>query len=257
MRKSPLCLSLTAAVILLLYLPIAVLVIDSFNASRFGAGWMGFSLKWYTRLYDAGPLWDALTNSLVIAISSTFTSLILGSLAAFALHCYRTPLQKVHYGMVYAPLMVPDILTGISLLLFFVALNISLGLGTVFIAHTTMCMSYVTMVMLAKLQNFDFALVEAAQDLGANSWTTFRRVLLPLLMPGFVAAGLLSFTMSIDDFVITFFVAGEGATTLPLYIYNMMKVSATPIVNALSTIIFAGSFISICLIKAYSKEELL
>ncbi|HEY4832626.1 MAG TPA: ABC transporter permease, partial [Waddliaceae bacterium] len=188
---------------------------------------------------------------------STIASTILGTSAALALYHYNTCLQKIHYSLIYAPLVIPDILMGISLLLFFVAINISLGLGTIFIAHTSFCMSYVTMIMLAKLQNFDFSVAEAAQDLGANAWTVFRRVLLPLLAPGIIAAALLSFTMSIDDFVITFFVAGEGVTTLPLYIYSMIRTSSTPIVNALSTLILIGSCLSVWIVQLFSKEELL
>ena len=257
MKSSRFSLAITILVTLILYLPIVILVVNSFNESRFGAGWMGFSLKWYQRLFEERDLWLAMSNSLLIAVCSTIASTILGFLAAFAIHYYKTPLQKVHYSLVYGPLVIPEVLMGISLLLFFIATNISPGLFTIFIAHTTFCVGYVTMVMLAKLQNFDFSAVEAAQDLGASSWTAFRRVLLPLLAPGFIAAMLLSFTMSIDDFVITFFVAGEGTMTLPLYIYNMIKISATPVVNALSTLMILATVLCVWLIKSYSREELL
>lgn len=257
MRKSRFCFIITVLVTLILYLPIVILIGNSFNESRFGAGWMGFSLKWYERLFQEGDLWLALSNSLIIAISSTVTSTLLGSLAAFAIHYYKGPLQKTHYSLIHGPLIIPEVLMGISLLLFFIAVNISPGLFTVFVAHTTFCVGYVTMVMLAKLQNFDFSAVEAAQDLGASTWTSFRRVLLPLLAPGFIAAMLLSFTMSIDDFVITFFVAGEGTVTLPLYIYSMIKISATPVVNALSTLMILATILCVWLIKTYSREELL
>jgi spermidine/putrescine transport system permease protein len=144
---------------------------------------------------------------------------------------------------------------GISLLLFFVALNIKLSLFTIFIAHTTFCISYVTMVMLSKLQTFDFSVVEAARDLGANSWTVTRRILLPLLAPGIIAGALLAFTLSIDDFVITYFVAGQGVSTLPIYIYSMMKFGSTPIINALSTILLALTFIVVCITQSLSKDK--
>jgi spermidine/putrescine transport system permease protein len=144
---------------------------------------------------------------------------------------------------------------GISLLLFFISINIQLGLFTVFIAHTTFCMSYVTMVMLSKLQNFDFTLIEAAQDLGANTWTLTRRVLFPLLAPGLMAAGLLAFMLSIDDFVITFFVAGQGVATLPIYVYNMIKFGSTPIINALSVLILIGTFVVTFFTQSLSKED--
>lgn len=256
MRKSNLCKTITFLVLAFIYLPVIILVLNSFNASRYGV-WTGFSLAWYQRLFQDGEMWEAFQNSLIVGISSTLASTILGTCAAFALHRYKSPLQKVHYSLIHTPLVIPDILMGISLLLFFVIINFSLGLGTIFIAHTTFCLSYVTMVMLAKLQNFDFSITEAAQDLGAGAWTTLTKILLPLLAPGILAAALLSFSMSIDDFVITFFVAGEGVTTLPLYIYTMIKTSSTPVVNALSTLILTASFISVWMIQRFSKEEII
>jgi spermidine/putrescine transport system permease protein len=255
MKRNPFCLTVTLLVLLFLYLPIIMLVISSFNESRFGGIWTGFSLKWYERLWQEKAMWAALKNSLIISISATICSSILGTLAAFALHFYRTGLQKVHYSLIYTPLVIPDILMGISLLLFFVALNIKLSLFTIFIAHTTFCISYVTMVMLSKLQTFDFSVVEAARDLGANTWTVTRRVLLPLLAPGITAGALLAFTLSIDDFVITYFVAGQGVSTLPIYIYSMMKFGSTPIVNALSTILLVLTFIVVCISQSLSKDK--
>lgn len=255
MKRNPFCMAITIFVILFLYLPIVMLVISSFNESRFGGLWTGFSLKWYERLWQEKAMWTALTNSLIIGISATISSTILGTLAAFALHFYKTRLQKVHYSLIYTPLVIPDILMGISLLLFFVALNIKLSLFTIFIAHTTFCVSYVTMVMLSKLQTFDFSVVEAARDLGADTWTVTRRVLLPLLAPGITAGALLAFTLSIDDFVITYFVAGQGVSTLPIYIYSMMKFGSTPIINALSTIILFLTFVVVCITQSLSKEK--
>ena len=243
------------AVLIFLYLPIIMLMITSFNESRFGGIWTGFTFKWYSRLLEEKDLWVALSNSLIVGISATIVSTIIGTVAAFALHRYKTRLQKIHYGLIYTPLVIPDILMGISLLLFFVILNIDLGLFTVFIAHTTFCISYVTMVMLSKLQNFDFSLVEAAQDLGANTRTTVRKILLPLLTPGITAGALLAFTLSIDDFVITYFVAGPGATTLPLYIYGMIKLGSTPIINALSVIILLLTFLIVWITQRFTKES--
>ncbi len=255
MKSSKFCLATTLAVLVFLYLPIIMLIISSFNDSRFSGNWQGFTLKWYARLLQDNGIWEALKNSLIIAISATLASSLLGTLAAFALHRYKTPLQKIHYGLIYTPLVIPDILMGISLLLFFVITMIPLSLLTVFIAHTTFCVSYVTMVMLSKLQTFDFSVVEAAQDLGANTWTVIKRILLPLLAPGIVASALLAFTLSIDDFVITFFVAGQGASTLPIYIYNMIKFGSTPVINALSTIILLITFVAIWCTQALTKEQ--
>lgn len=256
MKRSRFCLAVTIITFIFLYLPIFMLMISSFNASRFGGGeWMGFSFKWYARLLEERSMWESLQNSLIVAVSSTVISTVLGTCAALALHFYRTILQKLHYALIYVPLVIPDILMGISLLLFFFSLNIKLGLLTITIAHTTFCISYVTMVMLAKLQQFDFSVVEAALDLGANMRQVVRRILLPLLFPGILSAALLSFTLSIDDFVITFFMAGEGVSTLPIYIYSMGKFGSTPIINALSTLILFATFVLVLLIHTFSKEE--
>lgn len=255
MKRSSLCFWLTIAVLSFLYLPVIVLIANSFNDSRFGGEWHGFTFKWYQKLLYEHQMWKALGNSLTIAISATITATILGTLAAFGLHCYQGRLQKVHYGLIYTPLILPDILIGISLLLFFVALNIKLGLFTVFITHTTFCMSYVTMVMLSKLQNFDFTLIEAAQDLGANRIAILRRILLPLLTPGLMAGALLAFMLSLDEFVITFFVTGQGVSTLPIYIYTMIKFGSIPIVNALSVVILVFTIIFVLLAQRLSKGD--
>lgn len=255
MNRSRFPLIITWIVIVFLYLPIIVLAINSFNEARFGGEWTGFSLKWYGRLLQETAMWNALKNSFIIAGSATIASTILGTLAAFSLYRYQTKLQKVHYGLIYTPLVIPDILMGIGLLLFFVALNIKLGLFTVFIAHTTFCVSYVTMVILARLQHFDYSVIEAAQDLGASPWIVFKRVIIPLLMPGIVAGGLLAFTLSIDDFVITYFVLGQGASTLPVYIYSMIKFGSTPIINALSVILLLLTFIIVWLTQNLIEEN--
>ena len=167
------------------YLPIIILVVNSFNASRFGTGWQGFSLRWYARLLHEPEIWRAARNSLVIALGATALSVVFGTTAAFALHRFaRSRLQRFHYGLVYTPLVVPEILMGISLLMAFAAAGVRLGLGTIFLAHVTFCVSFVAMTVLARLQDFDYAVVEAAQDLGAGWGTTLRRVLLPMHRPG-------------------------------------------------------------------------
>jgi len=180
---------------------------------------------------------------------------LLGTLAAFALHRYTSKLQKLHYTLIYTPLVVPEILMGMSLLLLFVALRVQLGLFTIFLAHITFCISYVTMVVLARLQDFDFAVVEAAMDLGANWWQTLWRVLVPLLAPGIAAGALLAFTLSIDDFVISFFVAGPGSTTLPIRIYSMIKFGATPLINALSALLLLATFILVWASQHLTRDQ--
>lgn len=255
MKKSRFSFWVTILVLIFLYLPIVILALSSFSESRFGILSTDFTLKWYAKLWNDQKVWQAFRNSLVVAVSATCASTLLGTCAAFALHRYKNRFQKIHHALIYTPLVIPDILMGISMLLFFVAVNIQLGLFTVFIAHTTFCVSYVTMVMIGKLQNFDFTLVEAAQDLGANQWTVIRRILLPLLAPGLAAGALLAFTLSIDDFVITYFVAGQGTTTLPIYIYSMIKFGSTPVINALSVIILTVSFVFIYISQKLSKQE--
>lgn len=240
-----------ASCLLFFYVPILVLVANSFNASRFSTVWGGFSFVWYERLFHDRAVWLALRNTLIVAVGATAGSVLIGSTAAFALHRYRSRLQDLHYSLVYTPLVMPEILMGMSLLLFFVALRIPLGLTTITLAHITFCTSYVAMVVLARLQDFDFTIVEAALDLGAGWKAIIWRVLLPLLAPGIVSGALLAFTLSVDDFVITFFVAGPGSTTLPIRIYSMMKHGSPPLINALSTILLA-----LTLTVAWSTQRL-
>ncbi len=256
MKRSRLPLVVTVAVLLFFYLPIIILVANSFNASRFGTGWQGFSLNWYARLAHEPEIWRAARNSLIIALTATAVSLLLGTLAALALHRFaQTRLQRLHFTIVYAPLVMPEILMGISLLMFFVLAGVGLGLVTIFLAHVTFCISFVAMVVLSRLQDFDFSVVEAAQDLGAGWWQTTRRVLLPLLLPGLVAGALIAFTLSIDDFVITFFVTGPGSTTLPIRIYSMIKHGSPPLINALSTILLAITFTAVVLSQRLSRSK--
>ncbi len=243
MRRSRFPFVTTGVVLVFFYLPILILVVESFNSSRFGGAWRGFSLHWYGRLFHEPAIWESARNTLLIAVVVTFVSLALGTTAALALHRFgRSRLQRVHYTLVYTPLVVPEILMGISLLMAFVAAGVSLGMGTIVLAHVTFCISYVALTVLGRLQDFDFTIIEAARDLGATGWTATRRVLLPMLAPGLAAAGLIAFTLSVDDFVITFFVAGPGATTLPIRVYSMIKHGATPLINALSTLLLALTF---------------
>lgn len=258
MKHSRFPLVVMGLVLLFFYLPIVILVVNSFNASRFGSGWKGFSLIWYQRLLHEPEIWAAARNTLVIAALVTVVALVLGTTSALALHRFaKSRLQRIHYTLIYTPLVVPEILMGISLLMAFVAARVSLGLFTIFLAHVTFCISYVALVVLGRLQDFDFAIVEAAQDLGAGWWATARRVLLPMLAPGLAAGGLLAFTLSVDDFVITFFVAGPGATTLPIRVYSMIKHGATPLINALSTILLVLTFTIVIVSQRLSRSNIL
>jgi len=188
-------------------------------------------------------------------LASTLTALILGTLAAWCIHRFRTRAQRLHYGLVYAPLVVPDILMGLSLLFLFINLGWSLSLATIIIAHTTFCLSYVALVMLGRLQDFDESVIEAAQDLGATWGTIIRRILLPLLGPGLAAGALLAFTLSIDDFVITFLVSGPGNTTLPVQIFSMMRRSSPQVINALSVIFMTVTFVLVIISQRLTRPQ--
>jgi spermidine/putrescine transport system permease protein len=255
-RRSRFPFVITGVVLAFFYLPILILVVDSFNSARFGGAWRGFSLKWYARLFHEPAIWEAARNTLVIAVVVTFVSLVLGTTSALALHRFvGSRLQRFHYTLVYTPLVVPEILMGISLLMAFVAAGVQLGMLTIMLAHVTFCVSYVSLTVLGRLQDFDFTIIEAARDLGASSWTAARRVLLPMLAPGLAAAGLIAFTLSVDDFVITFFVAGPGATTLPIRVYSMIKHGATPLINALSTLLLALTFTTVLVSQRLSASK--
>ena len=233
-------------VLLFFYVPIVVLVVNSFNASRFSGAWQGFTFKWYKLLFNDRNIWHALGNTMQVAVGATFAAVVLGTLAALALSKWKGRIQSAHYGLLYTHLVLPDILMGISLLLFFISIGLKQGLFTVFLAHTTFCVSYVAMAVLGRLEDFDNNLLEAARDLGANPWQTFWKVQFPLLLPGIVAGGLLSFTLSIDDFVITFFVSGTGSDTLPVKIYGMIKRSPNlPEINALSTLMMCVTILAV------------
>lgn len=256
-RSSRIPLLTTIVILLFFYIPIAVLIVNSFNASSTGGNWGGWTLKWYSKLFSNEDIWHAIRNSLVIAVSSTAVSSIVGTSAAFALYKYAgTRLQRTHSVILYMPLVVPEILMGISLLMFFIAIRLPLGLFAIFLSHVTFSMSYVAMVVLSRLQDFDTTLIEAAQDLGADAWTTLRRILLPLIAPGIVAGALLAFTLSVDDFVITFFVSGPGSTTLPVKVYSMIKHSKDlPVINALSALMMVLTFAIVLLSQRQSRKR--
>lgn len=258
MKSSRVPMLILLAVLVFLYLPILLLVVNSFNAARFSSTWAGFTLKWYEALLSPlnRDLWSAARLSLLIAVSSSGISMVLGTLSACALHWYRSRLQRVNYGVLYLPIIIPDLLMGISLLLFLVALGVTLGAGTILIAHITFCASFVTVVVLGRLQGFDENVIAAARDLGATPWVIITRIIIPLLAPGIIAGGLLAFTLSIDDYVITFFVSGPGATTLPLKIYSMVKHSKDlPVINAISTIFLALTFLIVWLSQRLTETQ--
>ena len=245
MPRSRIPLITTLIVLVFFYLPIVVLVINSFNDSAHGSAWEGFTWRWYVALWEDENTKRALLNTLLVGFSSMVISTLLGTLGAWALHRYNgSLLQRSHTGVVWFPLMLPEILMGVSLLLFFGAIGSGFGPHMMVFAHATFCVSYVVMVVSARLQDFDDALLEAAQDLGATWWQTTWKILLPNLAPGILAGALLAFTLSVDDFVISFFVKGPGMTTLPVLVEGMIKKSPKPkIINSLSTLMILATFI--------------
>ncbi len=230
-----------------LYLPLIIVIVYSFNDSKLNAEWVGFTFKWYNILFNDGPMLHAAWNSLLIATATSFFATIFGTLAGLALHKYKLKLLPL---LVLTPLALPEILMGVSLLIFFVLLNMTLGMVSITLAHISFCIGFVAIVVRSRLAGMDESLVEAARDLGASPLAAFRLVTLPLIMPGVIAGALMAFTLSIDDFVITFFTAGAGASTLPLQIYSMIKIAVTPEVNAISTLLM---LLTLALIVAASK----
>ena len=217
-----------------LYAPLVIVVGYSFNDSRLNAEWVGFTLSWYEKLFGNEKMLTAAWNSLMIGLTASAVSTVLGTMAGYAMYRYRMRLLPV---LVLAPIAIPEILMGVSLLIFFVMLNITLGMVSIVLSHIAFCVGFVAIVVRSRLAGMDESLTEAARDLGATPWQAFRLVTLPLIMPGVVAGALMAFTLSIDDFVITFFTAGVGSSTLPLQIYTMVKIAVTPEVNAVSTLL--------------------
>ncbi len=235
MRRRP-WLVWTAGILtyLFLYVPLVIVVVYSFNDSRLNAEWVGFTTYWYGELFRDEQMMEAAWNSLVIGVVSSAVSTLLGTMAGYAMYRFRLRLLPI---LVVTPIAIPEILMGVSLLIFFVMLNLTLGMVSIILSHIAFCIGFVAIVVRSRLSGMDESLIEAARDLGATPLEAFRLVTLPLIMPGIVAGALMAFTLSIDDFVITFFTAGVDSVTLPLQIYSMIKIAVTPEVNAVSTLL--------------------
>ncbi|GAB4487492.1 MAG: ABC transporter permease [Anaerolineales bacterium] len=288
-RRAPLVLVMTVLVYLFLYAPIVVLITYSFNASRtnilfegvisnFGPLRMEGSLvvqspcgpfHWFCELAKNREVINAARNTLTIAITSTIISTIIGTMAALALQRYDFRLKPFSQLSLYIPIVIPEIVMGIGILTLFsqaftlinqsLALSgnarLTLGLGTVIVSHIAFSVPFVTLVVQARLQGFDKSFEEAAMDLGANELVTFWRVTLPMLLPGVLSGALLAFTLSLDDFVITFFTNGPGSTTLPIYVYGLLRRIITPQVNALSTVWILTVFVAVFLLQRLQNRE--
>ncbi|MCB1446001.1 MAG: ABC transporter permease subunit [Rhizobiaceae bacterium] len=221
-----------------LYLPILILVIYSFNDSKLVTVWGGFSTRWYSQMWQNDALMDAAWVTLRVALLSATLGTVLGTLAALSLVRFsRFPGRMLFSGMIYAPLVMPDVITGLSLLLLFVAMNVDRGFWTIAIAHTTFTMCYAAVVVQSRLVTFDRSLEEAALDLGCPPVRTFFKITLPIILPAVISAWMLAFTLSLDDLVIASFATGPGATTLPIKIYSQVRLGVTPEINAVCTIL--------------------
>jgi spermidine/putrescine transport system permease protein len=241
----------SAAVLAFLYAPIAMIVLYSFNESRINAVWKGWTWKWYATLLENDRLTEALSNSLIIAVTSTAISTLLGTLASLALYRQSFRWKGAIQSTLYLPILIPDIVMGLSLLVLFSRFYIPLGKITILIAHITFSISYVYLVVSARLEGMNKYLEEAARDLGASGWQAFRYVTLPLIAPGMAAGAIIAFTLSIDDFMISFFVSGPESTTLPLYIYGLVKRGISPEVNALCTILVVITMVLVVLAERF------
>lgn len=229
------------SIIAFLFMPLVVLLVYSFNANR-GGTFTGFSLVWYERLFlESGDLWNAFGKSAIIALGSAAAATVLGTLAAIGTSRYRFVARGYVQAMSFIPMILPEIVMGVSLLIFFADMGFRLGMVTIFIAHTTFNLPFVYLLVSARLEEFDTTVIEAARDLGANEMQTLLKVILPMIAPGILSGFLTAVTLSLEDFVITFFVSGPGSTTLPLYIYSAIRFGVSPVINALSVVMVVGT----------------
>lgn len=240
---------------LYLYLPILILVIFSFNTQRLNLTWEGFTFQWYEVLFADAEVGDATRNTLTVALVSTLVATVIGTLAALALHRYEFRLHSFSESSLYIPIVIPEIVMGIGLLSLFALFQLRLGLTTITLSHIAFSIPFVALVVRARLHGFDRSVEEAAMDLGANEIVTFWRVTLPLILPGVMSGALLAFTLSLDDFIITFFTAGPGSSTLPLLVYGMVKTHITPEINALSTIWVLSVFLLLALSQVLQRRS--
>ncbi len=224
-----------------LFLPLIVVVYYSFNADK-GTTWTGFSLVWYKELFLNSPdLWRALWNSVLIALTSSTTATAIGTLAAVGIKWYNFKGKRYIETISYLPMILPEVIIGISMLIFFAAVNIPLGRLSIYIAHVTFNLPFVYMLVSARLDEFDYSIVEAARDLGATEKQTFLKVIVPSIVPAIASSLLITVTTSLEDFVITFFVSGPGSSTLPLYVYSSIRYGVSPVINALSFIVILAT----------------
>jgi spermidine/putrescine transport system permease protein len=239
-----------------LYVPIVVLVILSFNRAGLPTAWTGFSVEWYGKLAGNGKIVAAAWNSLIVAGASTLIATVVGTMLAFGVE--RSPSSPSRDALLFAPMIVPDIVLAIALLSFFTLVRFTLGLHSIVLAHVVFNIAFVCAIVRARLKSFDWSLTEASRDLGASHWRTFASITFPLILPSVVAAALLAFTLSIDEFIIAYFTAGAGrsSTTLPMQIYAMIRFGVTPEINAMATIVMLVSFVLVFLAQRMNRGRL-
>ncbi len=252
-----LMLMILLAVFAFLYIPISVLFALSFNEGGLPTAWTGFSVKWYGELFRNGDIMGAALNTLIVAVISTFLATILGTLLAVGVEIRRRKGRFLE-TIIFAPMIIPDIVLAIALLSFFSLLNVTMGLHTVIVSHVVFNLAFVCSVVRARLRNFDWSIVEASTDLGASMPTTLRRVVLPVMMPAVIAGALLAFTLSLDEFIIAFFTAGAGrdSITLPMQIFAMIRFGITPEINALAAIVMTVSVVILALSQRLNRGGL-
>jgi|LQAB01.1.fsa_nt_gi spermidine/putrescine transport system permease protein len=241
------------AALIFLFLPLFVLVLYSFNSSK-GMNWGGFSFVWYEKLFlDSSDLWRAFWNSMLIALTASGMATALGTAGAIGVNWYRFKTRTYTQAISFLPMILPEIIIGVSLSIFFAGIKLKLGLLTIFIAHTTFNLPFVFLMVMARLDEFDFSIIEAANDLGANELQTLFKVTIPICMPGIVSGFLTAITISLEDFVITYFVSGPGSATLPLYIYSAIRFGVSPVINALSVVMILGTVLLTYLLRNFLK----
>jgi spermidine/putrescine transport system permease protein len=245
----------TAGVFAFLYIPILLLVVYSFNDSKLNLQWVGFTTKWYGLLLQNDVLIRAFQNSLIVACVTTVLSVVIGTSAAWLLYRYRFPAQQTLGLLIFIPMVMPEVLMGVSLLVLFVNLGLPLGYTTLIIAHTTFCFPFVLVGVQARLQGIDPALEEAALDLGATPLKAFWLVIVPYLMPAIIAGALMAFTLSFDEYIVTIFTSGADSQTLPLKVYGMVRVGLNPQLNALSTLFIGATALLVIASQVFSRKK--
>lgn len=240
-------------VLVFLFLPLMIIAVFSFNEGK-AIVWSGFSLKWYAELlFESEKLWHSFWNSILIACISALCSVIIGTLAGIGVQWYRFWSRNYTQVVSILPMVLPEVVIGMSTLIFFSAINIPLGFLSIIIAHITFCLPFVFLLVLARLEEFDFAIVEAARDLGATEKQTLCKVVIPAIFPAILSGFFMSITLSLEDFVITFFVSGPGSTTLPLYVFSMVRYGISPVINALSLIMILATMLIAFILRNFLK----